>query len=133
MNEAITFNELIRLCVVVAGVWGFYKVIMEIVKQITSRHDREQKWDDMADKITSSRENIIMKYDSKLAEMEKTINDNHSDTEAKLQQIRAEQCIITSCTYAILDGLEQLGANHRVSEQKALLQEYMNDQAHAKR
>ena len=133
MNEAVTLNELIRMAAIIVGLWGVVKVIMEIVKAITARHDREQKWDDMADKIASSRESIIMKYDSKLAEMEKTINDNHSDTEAKLQQIRAEQCIITSCTYAILDGLEQLGANHRVSEQKALLQEYMNDQAHAKR
>lgn len=132
MNDAVTFGEIVRIAVIIMGCWGFVKVVMEIVKAITARHDREQKWDDMAEKINSSRESIIMKYDSKLAEMEKTINDNHSDTESKLQQIRSEQCIITSCTYAILDGLEQLGANHRVSEQKALLQEYMNGQAHAR-
>ena len=97
MDEVITISELVHFCALIIGVGGFYKIIMEIVKSITARHDREQKWD---------------------------------EAEAKLQQIIAEQSIITSCVLAILDGLEQLGANHRVTEQKTLLQQYMTDSAH---
>ena len=133
MNEAVTLNELIRMAAIIVGLWGFAKVIMEFVKAVTARHDREQRWDDMADKINSSRENIIMKYDAKLAEMEKTINDNHSDTESKLQQIRAEQCELTGAMLAVLEGLMQLNCNGPVTEAHTKLTKYLNDQAHAKR
>ena len=132
MNEVITINQLIMFAGIIAGVWGFVKIIMEIVKAITTRHDREQRWDEMADSINSSREGIIQKYDQRLAEMEKKIDENHADTEAKLQQLRSEQCILTSSMFAVLDGLEQLGANHKVTSAKLELQEYLNKATHTK-
>ena len=132
MNEVITINQLIIFAGIIAGVWGFAKVVMEILKAVTTRHDREQKWDEMADQIVSSREGIIAKYDKRLEEMEKKIDENHADTEAKLQQLRSEQCIITSSMFAVLDGLEQLGANHKVTSAKLELQEYLNKATHTK-
>lgn len=132
MNEVITINQLIWIGGIIAGAWGFVKIIMEIIKAITTRHDREQKWDEMADSINSSREGIIQKYDKRLEEMEKKIDENHADTEAKLQQLRSEQCILTSSMFAVLDGLEQLGANHKVTSAKLELQEYLNKATHAK-
>jgi len=114
------------------GIWGFAKVIMEILKAVTARHDKEQKWDEMAESINTSRENIISKYDYKLIELEKKIDENHTDTEAKLQQLSTEQCILTSSMFAVLDGLEQLGANHKVTSAKLELQEYLNKATHTK-
>ena len=128
--EAITFNDLITVAVVITAIWGFVKIIMEIVKAITTRHDREQKWDEMADSINTARENIVLKYDTKLAEVEKKIDDNHADTESKLQQIRAEQYMLTTCMLAVLDGLQQLKCNGKVTEAKHDLENYMNEALH---
>ena len=58
MSEVVTINDLIHLGLIIVGIWGFLKVIMEIVKKITERHDREQKWDDMAESINESRLNL---------------------------------------------------------------------------
>lgn len=128
----VTFDDVIKLAIVIMGIWGFVKVIMEFVKAITARHDREQKWDEMAESMNIAREGIIAKYDSKLIELEKKIDDTHSDTESKLQQLRTEQGILTSSMFAVLDGLEQLGANHKVTSAKLELQEYLNKATHAK-
>lgn len=133
----VTFDDIIKLAIVIMGIWGFIKVIMEIVKAVTARHDREQKWDEMAESINTSRESIIQKYDFKLVELEKKIDDNHSDTESKLQQIRAEQeqsreeqYKHTTVLLAILDGLQQLHCNGQVTEAKRDLEEYITRQAY---
>ena len=72
MNEAITLSELIRLCAIIAGLWGFYKVIMEIISQITARHDKEQRWDEMANRISAERLEFGKLYDARLDELEKS-------------------------------------------------------------
>ena len=46
MEQTITLSMLIYSGGLIIGLWGFYKVIMEIVQKITERHDREQKWDE---------------------------------------------------------------------------------------
>ena len=130
METALTINDLIKIGAMIMGCWGFVKVIMEIINAITKRHDREQKWDDMENSIISSRESIIMKYDSKLAEMEKKIDENHADTEAKLQQMGAEMYMHTMVLNAVLDGLTQLGANGNVTQAKHDLDAYITKQAH---
>lgn len=130
MNEAVTMGELMKFAGMIIGAWGFYKVIMEIINRITARHDREKSWDEMADKINSSRENIIMKYDSKLAEMEKKIDENHADTEARLQQFSAELYMQTITLNAVLDGLIQMNCNGKVTEAKHRLEKYITSQAY---
>lgn len=126
----VTFDDIIKLAIVIGGIWGVAKTLMSIVSAITARHDREQKWDEMANSINSSRENIIIKYDSKLAEMEKKIDENHADTESKLQQLGAEMYMHTEVLNAILDGLTQLGANGEVTKAKEKMAEFMNRAAH---
>lgn len=126
----VTFDDIIKLATIIMLTWGFAKVIMEIIKAVTTRHDREQKWDEMAESINSSRENIIQKYDFKLAEMEKKIDENHADTESKLQQLGAEMYMHTEVLNAILDGLTQLGANGKVTEAKEKMADFMNRAAH---
>ena len=129
--EAVTFNDLLKIGIIIMGMWGFVKVVMEIINAVTKRHDREQKWDDMAASINSSRENIIMKYDSKLTEMERKIDENHADTEAKLQQIGADMYMHTMVLNAVLDGLIQLNCNGNVSKAKHDLDDYITKQAYA--
>ena len=126
----VTMDDIIKLAVIIMGIWGFAKVIMEIAKSITERHDREQKWDEMSDSINESRENIIKKYDYKLVELEKKIDENHADTEAKLQQIGADMYMHTMVLNAVLDGLIQLNCNGNVTKAKHDLDEYMVKQAY---
>lgn len=122
----ITLEELVKIAVIIMAVWGFYKVIMEIVKAITARHDREQEWD----KATEERKEIVKRYDTKLKEMESHINDTHSETEAKIQQVQAELFILTECMQGVLDGLHQLKCNGKVTEASEKLDNYLNERAH---
>lgn len=130
MDQTITLSTLIQMGVIIMGLWGFYKVVKEIVSNITSRHDREQKWDEMVKNVQEERDKIYDRYDAKLADMEDKIETNHSDTEAKLQQVRAELLILTDCMAAVLDGLHQKGCNGKVSEASEKLQQYMRERAH---
>lgn len=130
MNEAITLNELVRFGAIIVGCWGFYKIIMEIIKAVTTRHDREQKWDEMADRISMERAEFGKMYDARLDELEKRINDNHADTEAKLQQIYAEQYMLTDCMGAVLDGLHQLNCNGKVTSAIEELGEHIKKRAY---
>lgn len=132
--ETLTFSFIAQVIVVLMAVWGFIKVVKEIVQSITARHDREQKWDEMSNKWTENlqqeRDKIYDKYDNKLEEIEKKIDTNHSDTELKIQQLRTELFVITECTSAILDGLKQLNCNGHVTEAKHNLDEYLRNVAH---
>lgn len=130
MDQTITLSTLIQMGVIIMGLWGFFKVVKEFIKDITARHDREQKWDEMVQDVQDERDKIYERYDSKLAEMESKIDDNHSDTEAKLQEVRAELLIITDCMAAVLDGLHQQGCNGKVSEAREHLDQYMRNRAH---
>ena len=126
----VTMDDIIKLAVIIMGIWGFAKVLMEIAKSVTARHDREQKWDEMATSLDTARQNIVVKYDSKLAEVEKKIDENHADTEAKLQQIGADMYMHTMVLNAVLDGLIQLNCNGNVTKAKHDLDEYMAKQAY---
>ena len=130
MDQTITLSTLIQMGVMIIGVWGFYKVVKEIVNSITSRHDREQKWDEMVQNVQEERDKIYERYDNKLSEMENKIIVNHADTEAKLQEVRSELLILTDCMAAVLDGLHQQGCNGKVSEAREHLDQYMRNRAH---
>lgn len=97
MNEAITIKQLVEIIAIIGGLWGGYKVIVEIIHTLNDKHDKVQKWDD---------------YDG------------------KLQQIQAEQCMLTYCMMATLDGLHQLGCNGKVTEARQELDKFMNKSAH---
>ena len=132
MEQSLTISTLIQMGLIIMGFWGFIKVVKEIVKNITERHDREQKWDEMIQNVQDERDKIYKRYDEKLVEMEKKIDDNHTDTESKLQEVRSELLIITDCMAAVLDGLHQQGCNGRVTEARESLDKYMRARAHEK-
>lgn len=126
----ITFDELINMAVIVMAVWGFYKIIMEIVEAIAKRHDKEQKWSAWENNLQKERDKIYDRYDAKLAEIEDKINNNHIDTEAKIQQTQTELFILTECMAAVLDGFKQLNCNGKVTEAKNNLDAYLMRRAH---
>lgn len=111
----ITPAQLLTIIGFVVSVWGFVKVVKEVIVAINSRHDQEQKWDS---------------YDTEITEVKKSIADYKTDTDAKLQQIQSEQCMLTYCMMATLDGLHQLGCNGEVTKARSKLDKWMNKQAH---
>ena len=112
------------------AVWGFYKIVMEIVQAITARHDKEQKWNEYEKNLQEERDKIYEKYDAKLIELEEKIDLNHADTEAKIQQTQADLYILTECMAAVLDGLKQLNCNGKVTEAKQTLDAYLIKRAY---
>ena len=123
MSEPITINALLQLGGLIAAFWGGYKVVMEVIHAITARHDKEQSW-------SKQREEMCEKYDKAVADLSKKIEENQIDVEAKIQEVRAEQEILTECMYATLDGLHQLGCNGKVTEARSMLDQYLIRRAH---
>ena len=130
MEQTISIDTLIQLAVVIAAIWGFFKVIMEIVKAINARHDKEQEWDKTKEDLEKGRQELITRFDKKLADMEKTIEDNHCDTEAKIQELKADMLILTRSISAILDGLKQQGCNGAVTKAKEDLDQFLIGKAY---
>ena len=50
MSADQLLSELEHVAVIIMAVWGFWKIVMEIIKNINARHDKEQRWDDMVSK-----------------------------------------------------------------------------------
>lgn len=130
MDQTITLQALIQSAAIIVGIWGFIKIISEIVTVINARHDKEQKWGEWEVNLQEERDKIYERYDAKLAEMEEKIDNNHADTEAKIQQTRSELYILTECMAAVLDGLKQLNCNGKVTEAKENLDAYLMKRAH---
>ena len=61
----ITLDEIVHIAVIIMAVWGFYKIVMEIVQAITERHDKEQKWDEYEKNLDGRRigRNDLFAYD----------------------------------------------------------------------
>ncbi len=106
--DAVTVNDLIRLAVVIGGIWGFIKIVREIISAVNERHDKEQKWDEYEDRLKKERQEI----------------------DEKLNQTTAELFILTECMSAVLDGLKQMGANGAVTDAKNNLDAYLIKRAH---
>lgn len=103
---------------------------MEIVEAINKRHDKEVAWDKATADLEKTRKEITDRYDERLDELEAMINDNHTDTEAKMQELKADILILTKSVSAILDGLKQQGCNGKVTEAKENLEKYLMDKAY---
>lgn len=68
----------------------------------------------------------ILKYLAKVYDLVKHQKAQDEDIKA----IKKEQSITTEAMLAVLDGLQQLGANHTVPEAKQKLTNYLNEKAH---
>ena len=128
--QTVTYDDLVKLAVVIVAIWGFVKIIMEIVKAINARHDREQAWDETADKLRKERNEDICQYNEQLAGIRKSQEEIRVEFDGKVQDLKAEQLIIVECLRAILDGLHQQGCNGRVSDALNTLDDYLVERAH---
>ena len=126
----ISLQALIQCAVIIGAVWGFYKIIMEIVEAIVKRHDKEEAWSKATADLEKTRKDITDKYDKRLDDLEKMIEENHSDTEAKIQELKAVNLILTRSISAILDGLKQQGCNGAVTKAKEDLDDFLMDKAY---
>lgn len=94
MDQTITLQALLQCGAVIVGLWGFYKVIMEIIKAITARHDKEAAWDKAVKDIEVDRETLKNEFNSRLDEQD-----------AKIQQLVAMICMTLRAQDAILEAL----------------------------
>lgn len=111
MDTAITLKLILAILGTLVALVAGIGAILVLIGYITSVHDKRQKYDSY----------------------ENQINELKLDTTAKLQEIQAEQCMLTYCMMATLDGLHQLKCNGKVTEAREKLDKYLNQQAHGVR
>lgn len=115
MTDPITLQSILTMLGVLVAIVAGITAIIAIIKWITGVHDRMQLWDG---------------YQKQISDLEARMTDRQTDIEAKLQEIKAEQCILTSSMLAVLDGLQQLHCNGNVTKAHSELEQYLNEQAH---
>ena len=108
MNTPITFNGILAVLAIIVAITAGITAIIAIVKWINAAHDRTKKWDDYGMQIEGLRQDIGV----------------------DLRKIKDEQYVLTTSMLAVLDGLQQLGANHGVTDAYNNLQSHINKEAH---
>ena len=150
----ITWSLIVQIALMIMGLWAFYKVIKEILQNVTARHDKEQKWDEYEKNLKLERDKIYEKYDVKLAEikremeaneevakkerelikenyndklteLENKIDYNHCEMDAKTQELKSEITLLTKGMAAVLDGLVQQNCNGPVKKAKEEFESYL--------
>ena len=115
MNDPITLQGIMTILGVIVAIVAGLTAIGLVIRWINKAHDKMEQWDN---------------YNDKLDALDKKIQDQQTDIDAKLQQIRTEQCYMSASMLAVLEGLMQLNCNGPVTEAHATLTKYLNDQAH---
>ena len=140
----LTFSYILQGVAVLIIIYEVYKKIKEVKK--TSDEDalwqqrikkvvetvekKEPEWDEALSEVKETREILAKEFNKRLDEIEQKMEDNHIDSEAKIQEVRAEQMFQMELFKAVLDGLGQLNCNGPVTEMKEKLDKYLNEKAH---
>lgn len=135
----LTFNHLTQALAIIIVLWFVVKNFREM-KEASDKdmkrkegwdkaakviEEKEKLWDEGLEDVYEERKQIVERYDGRLNEIEGRIEDNHIDTEAKFQEVKAELLILTECMRAVLDGLYQQGCNGKVTEARQKLDEHL--------
>lgn len=140
----LTFSYFLQGIAVLIILFEIYKKIKEVKKESDEEHEwkmrvkkavetvekKEKEWDEALAGVQETRAVLQKEFNKRLDEIEAKIEDNHSDTEAKIQEVRAEQMFQMELFKTVLDGLGQLGANGPVTEMKERLDKYLMDKAY---
>lgn len=140
----LTFRYFLEGIAVLIILFEFYKKIkemrkeskevneweMRVKKAVETVEKKEKEWDEALSGVKETREILSKEFNKRLDEIERKMEDNHIDTEAKVQEVRAEQMFQMELFKAILDGLGQLNCNGPVTEMKEKLDKYLNEKAH---
>ena len=94
MEQTITLQALIQCGALIMGAWGFFKVIMEIIKAVNTRHDKEQAWDKAVEDFKGEREGLRSEFNIRL-----------DDQDAKIQQLYSMMCMCLRAQDTILEAL----------------------------
>ena len=132
--SVLTVHNIILTLATIFIIYEIFDRGSKIIARINAEHDRVKKWDEMEEvwmkNLQAEREKIYARYDTKLEEIECRIEDNHTESEAKIQQTQTELFILTQCMAAVLDGLKQMKCNGKVTEAQSLLDDYLVKRAH---
>lgn len=140
----LTFRYFLEGIAVLIILFEFYKKIKEMRKEskevnewemrvrkaVETVETKEKEWDEALAGVKETRAILSKEFNKRLDEIESRIEDNHTDTEAKIQEIRAEQMFQMELFKAVLDGLSQLGSNGPVTDMKEKLDRYLIEKAH---
>lgn len=141
---SLTFQYIIQAICVLIIIYEIYSKIKAIKKESDDEHEwqmrvkkaveameaKEKLWDEGLADLDRMREKMSRDFNKRLDDIENKIETNHSDTEAKIQEIRAEQEFSIEIFRVILDGLTQLNCNGQVTNMKERLDLYLNKAAH---
>lgn len=140
----LTFAYFLQGIAVLIIIFEIYKKIKDVKKESDAEHEwqmrvkkaveaveaKEKLWDEGLADLDRMREKMTRDFNKRLDDIEVKIEENHADTEAKVQEVRAEQMFQMELFKTILDGLGQLGANGPVTEMKDKLDKYLMDKAY---
>ena len=103
---------------------------LRVKKAVETVESKEKEWDEALAGVKETRAVLAKEFNERLDKIERQIGENHTDTEAKIQEIRAEQEFSMEIYQAMLEGLSQLGSNGPVSDMKERLYNYLNKETH---
>lgn len=85
MDASITINQLLQIAGILVAMWGGYKVILELIERINTKHDQVQKWDEYDKQIKAIKEEQCLLTFGMLATLDglKQLNCNGKVTEAR--------------------------------------------------
>lgn len=140
----LTFSYFLQGIAVLIILFEIYKKVKEVKKESDENHEwemrvkkvvesvekKEKLWDEGLSDIDGMRERLSREFNRRLDDIEDKIQENHTDTEAKVQEIRAEQMFQMELFKTVLEGLGQLGANGPVTTMSEKLDNYLNQKAH---
>ena len=140
----LTFSYILQGIAVLIIIYEVYKKIKEVKKESDAEHEwkmrvkkaveameaKEKLWDEGLRDLDGMRERLSRDFNKRLDDIEAKIEDNHTDTEAKIQEVRAEQMFQMELFKTVLEGLGQLGANGPVTTMSEKLDDYLNKKAH---
>lgn len=135
----LTFRNVIDAIAVIVLVWFVVKNYLDMrdrsIKGLTRKQgwdkaakvieEKEKIWDEGLAKLKMNSEQAIQNYDKRFDNIEKSIKDNHADTENKIGEVKEELLLLTECMRAVLDGLHQQGCNGKVTEASQKLDNYL--------
>lgn len=140
----LTFSYFLQAIAVFIIIFEIYKKVKEVKKESDAEHEwqmrvkkaveameaKEKLWDEGLRDLDGMRERLSRDFNKRLDDIEAKIEDNHTDTEAKIQEVRAEQMFQMELFKTVLEGLGQLGANGPVTIMSEKLDNYLNQKAH---
>lgn len=126
MELIALIKDISSVCIVLASIAGGIAVTIKLFDAYSENKEFKKKCASYEAQINETNGKVQNAHNF----AQEALTQMNCETEAKLQEIRAEQEMITVCMRAVLDGLHQLNCNGKVTEASDRLDEYLNSKAH---